>query len=45
MLTKPKYKLLRVDLTKEKISTEELDDSVVRQFLGGRGVLAHGGWK
>lgn len=44
MLTKPKYKLLRVDLTKEKISTEELDNSVVRKFLGGSGLAAKTLW-
>jgi aldehyde:ferredoxin oxidoreductase len=32
--------LLRVDLTKEEICTEELDDSVLRKFLGGSGLAA-----
>lgn len=34
------YKLLRVDLSKEKIITEVLDGSMVRKYLGGAGLAS-----
>jgi aldehyde:ferredoxin oxidoreductase len=34
-------KLLRVDLTRGKISSEELEENFYRQFLGGRGFIAY----
>lgn len=34
-------KLLRVNLTNKKITTEEIDPQVARDFIGGRGVAIH----
>ena len=40
MSTKPAYKMLRIDLTNEKVSVEELNERMVRKFLGGAGLSA-----
>ena len=44
MQTKPKYKVLRVDLTNRETRTEELDESTVRKYLGGAGFSAKVLW-
>ena len=40
MTTKSGYKVLRIDLSKEKVSVDELDERMVRKFLGGAGLSA-----
>ena len=34
-------KILRVNLTTEKITTEKIDDTLCRKYLGGAGFIAH----
>ncbi len=34
-------KILRVDLTREKITTEQIDGAFCRKYLGGAGFIAH----
>ena len=34
-------KLLRVNLTDQKIATEDIDEAVCRKFLGGAGFVAY----
>jgi aldehyde:ferredoxin oxidoreductase len=40
MLAKPTYQILRVNLTERKMSTEVLDEGLIRKFLGGAGLAA-----
>ena len=35
------FKLLRVDLTRRKITTETLDESFCRRYIGGTGFIIH----
>lgn len=41
MMGKYANKLLRVDLTNGKISTEALDEAFIRKTLGGKGLISH----
>ena len=34
-------RILRVDLTNQKISVDEPDEKFYRAYLGGRGIIAH----
>lgn len=45
MLAKPKYRMLRVDLTKRKTIIEELNEGMARKFLGGSGLSAKLLWE
>jgi aldehyde:ferredoxin oxidoreductase len=38
-------KILRVNLSESKITTEELDEKICRQYLGGAGFVAYYLWK
>jgi len=37
-------KVLRVDLTREKMTTVEIDEGFCRKYLGGAGFVAHYSW-